>query len=276
MELDSTATARVIQKLDRICADHNVRIPLAVESGSRAWGFPSPDSDYDCRFFFVRSLDDYACVWHPRDVIELPPDPIFDINGWDLIKVIPLLIGGNAVAVEWLMSPLRYIHNPEFAIALLRFADTMVPRDRVINHYRRLGVHQRRTYFADTKQVQLKKLFYALRPAAALRWLRLHPDAAIAPMNFPVLMEECDPPLGVKLIVRDLLAKKAVTSEMGEGPLPLEIATFVDHEFILAESAGDPAPLVMTDWTRACAEELFVDLVSKTYPVDSVRPHGDV
>ena len=89
-------------------ADHNVRILLAVESGSRAWGFPSPDSDFDCRFIYVRRSGEYLSLFPPRDVIEFPPDPLLDVNGWDLGKALRLLLKGNAVVIEWLTSPYIY------------------------------------------------------------------------------------------------------------------------------------------------------------------------
>ncbi|MFE3443732.1 DNA polymerase beta superfamily protein [Nocardia sp. NPDC059180] len=81
---------------------------LAIESGSRAWGFPSPDSDYDCRFLYVASLDTYLSPWRTRDVIETPLVGLLDVNGWDLGKALRLLVKGNAVLIEWLQSPIVY------------------------------------------------------------------------------------------------------------------------------------------------------------------------
>jgi predicted nucleotidyltransferase len=101
-------------------------------------------------------------------------------------------------------------------------------------HYLHLGERQRRTYFADTDEIPLKKIFYALRPAVALRWLRLNPGAAVAPMHFPSLIAASDLPADVLAIVDDLLARKAVTSEIGAGPLPAPIGRLVDEEFALA------------------------------------------
>lgn len=85
-----------------------MRIPWAIESGSRAWGFPSPDSDYDCRFIFVRPRDHYLALWPARDVIETPLDTTFDVNGWDLAKAVRLIAKGNATAIEWLRSSIVY------------------------------------------------------------------------------------------------------------------------------------------------------------------------
>lgn len=251
------SVARIDRRLDEIAATHGARILLAVESGSRAWGFPSPDSDYDCRFIYCRHRDAYLTPWPPRDVIETPLEGELDVNGWDLGKALKLLLKGNAVVVEWLTSPIVYRGDAGFRDDLLAFADATVERRMVAHHYLHLGERQRRTHFADTSAVPLKKLFYALRPAAALRWLRLHPAAAVAPMYFPTLMDECEPPADVAAIVADLTARKSQTRELGAAPLPESVGRFIDAEFAAAPQAfaGDPTPL--TDEKRKRAEAIF-------------------
>ena len=78
----------ILEQLDAIEREHDVTILFACESGSRAWGFPSSDSDYDVRFVYVRKLDWYLSISPGRDVIELPVDPVLDINGWDVRKAL--------------------------------------------------------------------------------------------------------------------------------------------------------------------------------------------
>src|SRR5262245_47128897 len=95
-------------RIGHIEAQDRVTILLAVESGSRAWGFPSPDSDNDLRFFYVRPLSHYVGLETPRDVIERPLEGPWDLNGWDIRKAIDLMVKGNATAAEWLSSPLIY------------------------------------------------------------------------------------------------------------------------------------------------------------------------
>ena len=90
---------QIVQKLRAIEREHNVRILLAVESESRAWGIASPDSDYDVRFLYVRARDDYLRLEDMRDVIELPIDEVFDISGWDLQKTLRLLYRSEPHAV---------------------------------------------------------------------------------------------------------------------------------------------------------------------------------
>src|SRR3954451_8834983 len=115
----STVVDKIDARLRHIAAHDDVAIPLAIESGSRAWGFPSPDSDYDCRFLFFRRTDDYLSPWRRRDVIELPLDDELDINGWEFGKALKLLLKGNAVVIEWLTSPIAYRGDPHFRDALL-------------------------------------------------------------------------------------------------------------------------------------------------------------
>ncbi len=223
--------AAIDARLAAVEAEHGVSILLAVESGSRAWGFPSPDSDYDCRFIFVRPIDQYVSPWQQRDVIETPLDGDLDVNGWELGKSLKLLLKGNAVIIEWLRSPIIYCGDAQFREDFLAFATQFADRDLVGRHYLHLGERQRRTYFGDSKAVPQKKIFYALRPAAALRWLRLHPDRTVAPMHFPTLMDESDLPGEVTAVVSDLMERKAISRELGTEPLPEPIATFIDAEF---------------------------------------------
>lgn len=237
-----------------------MRIGLAVESGSRAWGFPSPDSDYDCRFLYVRSTIGYLTPWPPRDVIETPLDGELDVNGWDLGKALKLLLKGNATVLEWLRSPIVYRGDAAFRAALLDFAEHAVDREAIQRHYLSLGRRQHARHAAGDA-VALKGLFYALRPAACLRWLRLHPTQAVPPMDLPSLLATSDPPVDVAAEVAALTALKAVTREMGEGPLPPALAAFMSDEFARAadavESGSVTAPERDMPALRAAAEALF-------------------
>lgn len=260
---DRSCLAEVDARLAGIVRTEGVAIGLAIESGSRAWGFPSPDSDYDCRFLFVRRAEQYLSPWHKRDVIETPLEDDIDLNGWELGKALKLLLKGNAVVIEWLMSPIVYDGDVRFREELTAFAHRWSSRTGVMRHYLHLGERQRRTYFADGKDVQIKKLFYALRPAAALRWLRLHEGEAVAPMHFMTLMEQSDPPPEVLATARELIRLKARTRELGSGPLPLEIEAFVDGEFAAARAViPDRAPRPSPE-ARVAAEALFRATVAR-------------
>lgn len=104
----------IIKRLHEIEKNEQIRILLAVESGSRAWGFDSPDSDYDVRFIYVRNHSDYLKLEKVRDVIELPIKDLLDINGWDLAKTLRLLYSSNPTLFEWFSSPIVYYENEDF------------------------------------------------------------------------------------------------------------------------------------------------------------------
>ena len=262
-DFDPGPLAEVDSRLAAIEREQKVAIGLAIESGSRAWGFPSPDSDYDCRFLFVRPARDYLSPWPKRDVIETPLEDDIDLNGWELGKALKLLLKGNAVVIEWLMSPIVHDGDPRFREELTAFAYRWSSRQGVMRHYLHLGERQRRTYFADGKAVQIKKLFYALRPAAALRWLRLHPDRAVAPMHFMTLLEQSDPPADVLATARDLIRLKSRTRELGSGPLPPEIEAFVDGEFAAARAILPASMQRPSAEAKAAAETLFRETVAR-------------
>ena len=113
----------ITAKLAEIEQHENVRIIYAVESGSRAWGFASPDSDYDVRFIYVHSKEFYLKLEKTRDVIEWQLDETLDINGWDLQKTLRLLHKSNPTVFEWNQSPIVYKITPEWNTIRSKFND---------------------------------------------------------------------------------------------------------------------------------------------------------
>lgn len=253
--LDPGIVAAIDRRLTRVCEEHGVTIPLAVESGSRAWGFPSPDSDYDARFLFVRPVDDYLRLTPLRDVVETPLDAVFDVNGWDVRKALGLLVRGNATVTEWLRSPIVYGGDPAFVGGMLELADRIVDRERVLDHYLHVGGR----HLADSGG-KLKRFFYALRPAAALRWLRVHPGHAVAPMDLPTLTAENGSPDDVAQAIAELIERKAVTRELGGGEPPRFLTRFVEHELAIAEERQAAPRSDLAAGARQ-ADEFFRELV---------------
>lgn len=264
--IDPNMSPDAVRQVDALLAEirraHGVHIPLAIESGSRAWGFPSPDSDYDGRFIYVRPADHALTIWPRRDVIETPLVGEMDVNGWDLAKALRLLLKGNAVVVEWLQSPIVYAGEAWFRAALLEFARDWLDRGRVAGHYLHLGRRQKVLHLDDRPDAPLKKVFYALRPAAALRWLRLHPEAAVAPMHFPTLMAESEPPLDVDVLVKDLIARKSETRESGLGAVPASLRAFIEAELAAGEGLAT-GPLATDRAAAAAADALYADITRR-------------
>jgi predicted nucleotidyltransferase len=264
---DSFAAEEVMAidlRLDGVARGEHVAIPLAIESGSRAWGFASPDSDYDCRFLYLRRRRDYLALWAPRDVIETPLDGLLDVNGWDVAKALRLMLKGNAVVIEWLRSPITYRGDTMFRDTLDAFAERSAPRGLIARHYLHLGEQQWARHAGDG-EMPGKKLFYALRPAAALRWMRQN-EGRLPPMNFHQLLAESDPPGEVAAIVAELIAHKARTRELGTAPIPPAIAAFITGEYELAEAAERGPP--PGDTEREATQAMFLELLERFGPGD--------
>ena len=160
---------KIQEQIRRIEESENIKILLAVESGSRAWGFASPDSDYDVRFVYIRRPEDYLRLDAVRDVIELPIDDVLDINGWDLQKTLRLLYKSNPTLFEWFSSPIVY-QETEFAD---KFRDLMMhyfSSKKTLYHYVSMAEGNYREYLKGDL-VRAKKYFYVLRPVLACQWI---------------------------------------------------------------------------------------------------------
>lgn len=175
----------ILSKLDEIENRENVKILLAVESGSRAWGFASPDSDYDVRFIYVRPKEDYLRLEKTRDVIELPIEGELDINGWDLDKTLRLLRASNPTLFEWFSSPIVY-RETAFAQEFRSIMQRYFSSKRGLSHYLSMASSNYREYLKGN-MVKAKKYFYVLRPVLACRWIL--DKGSPPPMLFSELME---------------------------------------------------------------------------------------
>lgn len=260
---DISADIRLLidERLDAIERDNEVRILFAVESGSRAWGFPSPDSDYDVRFVYVQRPDWYLSIDDRRDVIELPIEGDLDINGWDLKKALQLLIKPNPVLLEWLRSPIVYRADEAAMTRLAALAESTAHMRPSLHHYLHLGDSQYRRFIEGKQAVALKKYFYSLRPVLALRWLRTFPDTPV-PMALRQLRAGLDLADDVSAVLDDLLARKAKTREFGDGPRVAALDAFIEEEIALARQAvGKPARVAPRLVDEANA--LFRDLVGR-------------
>lgn len=209
----------VNEKLDRLEQHHGVKIILAVESGSRAWGFASPDSDYDVRFIYTRPLSWYLSVRPRRDVIEckLQRDQgrDFDISGWDLRKALQLLTKSNPPLIEWLTSPIVYRMSDE-SCAMARFIPAYFNPRSAIYHYLHMAQGNYREYLKrDT--VRLKKYFYVLRPLLACEWIEA--THTMPPVEFVKLVEASGSlTLDASAELARLLELKAASAEIADGP----------------------------------------------------------
>jgi len=149
--------------------ERDIKILHAVESGSRAWGFASPDSDYDIRFIYKNNPDWYLSLWEKADVIEFMTDQDLDGSGWDLAKALKLLAKSNAPLIEWLYSPIVYSTDDAFLKQMQLFANDCFSPIATLHHY--LGTTKNFMEVCEAKNVKLKSYFYALRTALAGKWI---------------------------------------------------------------------------------------------------------
>ena len=195
----------ILTKLTEIEKKNQIKIILAVESGSRAWGFPSLNSDYDVRFIYTRSIKNYLSVEEFTDHLETPIlfdqtlETMFDIQGWDLLKSLRLAIKSNPVLIEWLVSPINYIQNDSI-IVLREFAQETACLQAFFYHYDRLARNSWEQIEQSSNQVKLKLYFYALRPVIVIRWM---------------LKYHQTPPMDLYSLCLGVLEDKAITKEIG-------------------------------------------------------------
>ncbi|MBI1233258.1 MAG: nucleotidyltransferase domain-containing protein [Alphaproteobacteria bacterium] len=253
--------SEILGKLRRVEETERVRVLFAIESGSRAWGFPSPDSDFDARFVYVRERDWYLSITPGRDVIELPIEGDLDINGWDVKKALELLLKPNPVLLEWLSSPIRYLWDDGACEALNSIAARTVFGPACLHHYLNLGEGLWNRHIAPNDRIKLKKYFYILRPAMALRWIRTNPDV-MPPMNFQQLMAGVDVPEAVEHAVLELLEAKQKTKELGLAARVPVIDDFVTKEFGNAKTF-EPVRIRNRPRLKAEADNLFRHFVNE-------------
>ncbi len=214
----------IIEKLREIEQTEHVRILHAVESGSRAWGFPSKDSDYDVRFIYVRPMEHYLKLGRTRDVIELPINEVLDINGWDLSKTLQLLHSSNPTLFEWMSSPIVY-HKTDFIDRFRPLFLTYFTSKKGLYHYISMAEGNFRGYLKGD-MVRAKKYFYVLRPVLACLWILEH--GTPPPMLFHELVEsQLDP--AIRPEVDQLLDLKMNSPEVKEIPIVRPINDYLER-----------------------------------------------
>ena len=243
------------EKIIEIEKRENIKILHCVESGSRAWGFPSPDSDYDARFIYVRPKEYYLRLDKTRDVIEWQLDETLDINGWDLQKMLRLLHDSNPTVFEWKNSPIVYKTSDEWK-CISKVIDDYFSAKSGIYHYLSMAKTNYREYLKGDV-VRLKKYFYVLRPLLACEYIRENQKSP--PMLFEDLLcylEDGE----VKDEVLKLLALKMSTSELGEGKAVTCINKYIEDKISEFDeyAKGMPA-LQKLEWNTL--NNLFLEIV---------------
>lgn len=223
----------VKEELKRIEEMHNVRILYACESGSRAWGFPSKDSDYDVRFIYINHPDWYLSIDDKRDVIELPINDLLDINGWDIRKALKLFRKSNPPLQEWLLSNIVYYQKYDFINDLRALSSEVFSPISCFYHYLNMARNNYREYLQGD-QVKIKKYFYVLRPVLACKWIEQH--NTMPPILFKDLVESILLEGDLKTQINILLDRKIQGEELNLEPRVNIINEYIDLEINYLEA----------------------------------------
>ncbi|MCL6360986.1 nucleotidyltransferase domain-containing protein [Pectobacterium polaris] len=237
--VDAAMRTRIKLVLQDVEERYQVKVLYACESGSRGWGFSSPDSDYDVRFLYVHRPEWYLRVEPQRDVIELPIDDELDVCGWEWRKALGLLKRANPTLIEWLDSPVVYQEDRETTSDLRAAVPTWFSPSKARWHYLSMARKNFRGYLQD-ETVRLKKYFYVLRPLLAVRWIEA--GKGMPPMRFSQLLAGTvgDPYLLAE--IHQLLEIKQRSGEAEYGPRREAI-----HAFITKMLNDADNPVVLSD-----------------------------
>lgn len=226
--------------LSEIEKEQDIEILLACETGSRAWGFPSPDSDYDVRFFYRHKRDWYLHLQTQKDSIErMYEDNEFDLTGWDLRKSLLLLAKSNPHLLERIQSPMMYRVNEDFLKDIRALANTQYSQIATMFHY--LSMAKKKFEEIKTgEQMRLKSMFYALRTSVACLWISERDD--IPPIVFQEMLENLTIDAEVKKRIYELIDLKATASESYLHPQEDLINNFIAENIAKAEAVAQKLP----------------------------------
>lgn len=233
------------KELIRLESEHEIKILLAVESGSRAWGFASPDSDWDIRYIYIHKLDWYLKIDDLKDSREkiLPND--LDLSGWELKKALKLFRKSNPPLLEWLRSPIIYLENFSTAETLREMSKAYFNPKSCMYHYLSMAKGNFKE-FLQRDSVRLKKYFYVLRPVLACDWIRQ--TNSFPPMEFEKLVEAQVTDERIRREIDELLKRKIAGDEMKEEPKIEVLNDFLEEkikfysEFAAKIETGEKPP----------------------------------
>lgn len=214
-------------ELNRLEQQHNIKILYAVESGSRAWGFASTDSDWDVRFIYIHNHDWYFSIDDKPDSLdEILPNEI-DLSGWELRKALKLFRKSNPPLLEWLSSPIIYSENFSTAEKLRQLGAEYFNPKSCLHHYLHMAEGNYKTYL-QKENVRVKKYFYVLRPILACQWIEK--TGTMPPMEFQKLVDAQVLDKDLKNEIENLLARKRSGEELNEEPQIKIINNFLEEK----------------------------------------------
>ena len=232
MNISST----ILSHLEDIEHQYDVRVLLAVESGSRARGLFSDESDWDVRFVYVNKLDWYLNVNEGRDVIEEMFDDNIDMVGWELRKTLRLFQKSNPSLMEWLHSPVVYRADEKFLSRMRAMESVYFNPIKTMYHYESLYIKHDKRYLQDSTN-PLKRFLHYLRGILSCRWLEQH--KTMPPVLFSELVKATVDDDSIRQKINVLIALKRQTKENDN----LEVdASLVEYARKLAEHFEQTIP----------------------------------
>lgn len=225
--IEENILKEIISRLEKIQSEEDVKILYACESGSRAWGFPSNDSDYDVRFIYLRKPEFYLSIDEGRDVIEKPIVDDIDLSGWDLKKTLKLFRKSNPPLLEWFQSPIVYLKQYSVYENIKGLLPVYYSPMACIHHYTNMAEGNLRDYLRHDK-VWLKKYFYVLRPVLASIWIEN--NLGPVPTEFEKLVDVIVKDNNLKNAIDELIKQKKKGAELSWGDKIPEISNFIELE----------------------------------------------
>ncbi len=256
----------IIKTLKKIEIDHNVKILYVCESGSRAWEFPSKDSDYDVRFIYIHRQDDYLTidqigVGKKRDVIELPINEVLDVTGWELTKALKLFRKSNPPLMEWLHSGIVYYKAYSTIDQMKELSKTIFAPHSCLHHYLNMASKNFRE-FLQGDDVKIKKYFYVLRPVLAAKWIEQFNE--FPPLEFSTLLESLVPDGEIKHEIHILLKRKMDGEELDLEPRIEVINQFLNEEITRLREFTNTLNISIPDFTQIL-DKLFRDTLEEVW-----------
>lgn len=241
--IPSDIKAEIMERISNAEREHAVKVIYAIESGSRAWGFESPNSDFDVRFIYAHPKDWYVAVdlEQKRDVIEYEIVDEIDINGWDVRKALQLFWKSNPAFIEWLHSPIKYVDDCHFAERARALINDVYSPEKGIYHYRSMAKTNYRGYLREST-VPIKKYFYVLRPLLSIQWLEKF--GTPAPIEFDKLRALVAPGTELDVEIAKLLDRKKRSMEKEVAPAIPLLNQFIEDELSRLENfrhTADPS-----------------------------------
>lgn len=262
----------IIEVLQQIEREYDVKVLYACESGSRSWGFPSLESDYDVRFLYVHTKEWYLSIDQGRDVIEVPSKdslsipvhPLLDMSGWELTKALRLYRKSNPPFFEWLHADMVYYEKYSTLEKLLAIEHKVFSPVTCLYHYVSMAKRNFRSYLLG-EEVHHKKYFTVLRPLLAGKWISS--NHTFPPIEFEILVQELVPIGPVRQSIEELITQKIARAEHSlklEPPI-MVLNKYLQQEIEYMESMMKSMKASEKDTSTPLLNEIFRELVEQAW-----------